>query len=64
MAADDPDLDPNVLFGSAGSAAAPAAKDPRYKKYEMLVKMHMPPAQIKAKMQASDPDLDPGAIGL
>lgn len=39
-----------------------APTDPRYAKYRRLVRMHMPPAQIKLKLQASDPDLDPSMV--
>jgi Ca2+-binding EF-hand superfamily protein len=56
--------------GGGGGAPAPApapggppaSKDPRYKKYFMLVKMHMPMEQIKMKMAATSPNLDPNVL--
>jgi Ca2+-binding EF-hand superfamily protein len=52
--------------GKKKKKAAPKVKipatDPRYKKYFRLLKMHMPAEQIKMKMAAMNPELDPDVL--
>ena len=39
-----------------------AKEHPRYKKFFKLMDMHIPAAAIRIKMQAEEPDLDPGIL--